>query len=769
MLKLINIKKIYNSESTLSLGLDNTNLEFSNCEFVAITGRSGSGKSTLMNIISGLDVYSEGEMEFLGEKTSYYDQTDFEKYTNENVGFILQQYNLIETLSVKESVRQSLIFSGYKGDKSSRIEELLDKVGLSEKINKKIVTLSGGEKQRLVIAKAFAKESRIIVADEPTANLDKENGEIVIELLNELSKSTLVFIVTHNYEEVSSHITRNIELRDGKVVQDTRLNTQNELCNPKEVNKSKAVNILDNITMSLNLMKSNISRLSLQLVMILMLMLVLTFYFTLTFTGSSSNLDYDKVYGFSYIQNRLAVSSPDNDYLTIEQVEEISNIANTTMIVNDSFLYTWYQLGTFQTIYINDSSYVQSYDSTYPDQMLNESNIKDGKVEGSKIIGKSSNLKGNEIISSTHEKEDIGSILTLRVNMNGYYFHTDVEIVGVYSSVAYDWNEFSSFIASDELIEEISNNTPLSNIDTITYGGDSYRYGWLDWNDNVSGSNYNFLRDSSLTGKEIILSNRILTDICYSEGVIDDYRAYYLTEEDVTDCSTYLSDPDTISTISTSLTYTQEVSGILEEDYTVVFDPTLFTYDSLNNYDIRVSTEVHETMSLYNNSQVSLIIDDMSQVDAIKQELVDSGYYVLDVHHYLSLTMTKTPITTVIILTAIKIIPIVIIASAFAFFMILVFKRKTQELVLIRSVGASRKDLSKIQYFEYLCISLVSIIAISLIFRYLYSKYVFEYNLVFIDYVYVFLIGLLALLIVVKILVAKVYKNPVYSQLKRNN
>ncbi len=97
-----------------------------------------------------------------------------------------------------------------------------------------------GKKQRLVIAKAFAKDSRIIVADEPTANLDKENGEMVIKLLHELSKTTLVFIVTHNYQEVENYITRNIELRDGKVVKDTQLNTRNDLIEPKEVADEKA-------------------------------------------------------------------------------------------------------------------------------------------------------------------------------------------------------------------------------------------------------------------------------------------------------------------------------------------------------------------------------------------------------------------------------------------------------------------------------------------------------------------------------------------------
>lgn len=221
MIKLVDVSKYYKTESTVVMGLHKINLEFSIGEFVAITGESGSGKSTLLNVISGVDSYEDGELYIDNEETSYYSQADFEKFRKEQVAFIFQNYNLIDNYTVLQNVEAALIIKGVeKEERKNKAKDILERVGLTSRIKAKTAKLSGGEKQRLAIARALAQETRFIVADEPTGNLDSENGKLILELLHELSKDKLIIIVTHNYEQVEPFITRKVRLFDGEVVED---------------------------------------------------------------------------------------------------------------------------------------------------------------------------------------------------------------------------------------------------------------------------------------------------------------------------------------------------------------------------------------------------------------------------------------------------------------------------------------------------------------------------------------------------------------------
>ena len=177
MLKLENLSKYYYSSSSVTCALRRINLEFNVGEFIAITGESGSGKTTLLNIISGLDSYEEGELYYNGKKTSYFDDSDWEQYRKEQIAFIFQNYNLIDSYSLLENVMVAYIIDGYSfKEAKAKAKGVLKFVGLQNDMHKKATKLSGGQKQRLAIARALAKDSQIIVADEPTGNLDAENG-----------------------------------------------------------------------------------------------------------------------------------------------------------------------------------------------------------------------------------------------------------------------------------------------------------------------------------------------------------------------------------------------------------------------------------------------------------------------------------------------------------------------------------------------------------------------------------------------------------------
>lgn len=224
MIRLEGISKYYTTDANVVLGLRKVNLELKIGEFVAITGESGSGKSTLLNVISGLDKYDEGEMFVLGEETSYYSTDELEQYRKLYIGFVFQSYNIIDSYTVLENIMLALALQGYPKEKrKARALELIDKVGLTSHINHRSSKLSGGQKQRAVIARALAKDCPIIVADEPTGNLDEQSGEMIMALLKEISKDKLVIVVTHNYEQVSPYVTRKIRMYDGEVVEDKEM------------------------------------------------------------------------------------------------------------------------------------------------------------------------------------------------------------------------------------------------------------------------------------------------------------------------------------------------------------------------------------------------------------------------------------------------------------------------------------------------------------------------------------------------------------------
>lgn len=248
MLKLENLSKYYYSSSSVTCALRKINLEFKVGEFIAITGESGSGKTTLLNIISGLDSYEDGELYYNGKKTSYFDDADWEQYRKEQIAFIFQNYNLIDSYTVLENVMVSYIIDGYSFKEAKvKAKEVLKFVGLQNDVHKRATKLSGGQKQRLAIARALAKDSQIIVADEPTGNLDAENGVAILELLKKVSKDKLVIVVTHNLGQIEPFITRKIRLHDGEVVADDIIEVIDEKASSKEkeVVKESSTKVID--------------------------------------------------------------------------------------------------------------------------------------------------------------------------------------------------------------------------------------------------------------------------------------------------------------------------------------------------------------------------------------------------------------------------------------------------------------------------------------------------------------------------------------------
>ena len=222
MLQLKNIVKVYGEGTDLPVkALKGVSLEFGKAEFVSVLGPSGCGKTTLLNIIGGLDRYTEGDLIIDGVSTKDYNDRDWDAYRNHSVGFIFQSYNLIPHQTVVKNVELALTLSGVdKETRRARALEALSLVGLEDQVNKLPNQLSGGQMQRVAIARAIVNDPEIILADEPTGALDSETSIQVMEILKALSNDRLVVMVTHNGELADKYSTRIVTLSDGLVIGD---------------------------------------------------------------------------------------------------------------------------------------------------------------------------------------------------------------------------------------------------------------------------------------------------------------------------------------------------------------------------------------------------------------------------------------------------------------------------------------------------------------------------------------------------------------------
>ena len=222
MLELCNIQKDYPSPDGAVHALRGVTINFRKSEFVSILGPSGCGKTTLLNIIGGLDHYTAGDLRIEGKSTKEYGSRDWDTYRNHSVGFVFQSYNLIPHQTVLANVELSLTLAGIPAaERRARAKAALEKVGLADQINKLPRQLSGGQMQRVAIARSLVNDPEILLADEPTGALDSVTSTQVMEILKEISKERLVIMVTHNPELADIYSTRIIRLRDGEVTDDT--------------------------------------------------------------------------------------------------------------------------------------------------------------------------------------------------------------------------------------------------------------------------------------------------------------------------------------------------------------------------------------------------------------------------------------------------------------------------------------------------------------------------------------------------------------------
>ncbi len=467
MLKLENISKYYYASNSVVPALRKINLEFALGEFVVITGESGSGKSTILNIISGLDTYDEGEMWIKEEATSHFDDDDWEEYRKNKISYVFQNYKLIENYSAIYNIESVLLIQGYELQEArKRAKELLGKVGLKGLENHRTSKLSAGQKQRLAIARALAKNTQIIIADEPTGNLDSETGKQIMKLLVSLSKERLIIVVTHNYEEAEPYATRKIRIHDGEIVADlpihnkeTQISQSNELPGDEKYLSEKKSD--RRIAWRFTLMNAvSQKRMSILFLSFLFVAAMISFVFISEIFSNLDNTftkDYDTKAFLNGNSKRIVVKKPDNSDITEMDMKNFNEIKYVEM----SDLYDYANDINYYITSGEDYDYSYQYGSGFAQQNVNKkvNFLQSTKfVRSAACITKEDLREGqvpkerNEVVLYSEDASMLGKELPCYFtaqNMWQYdsYYSTIVKVVGLLKKKS-DQIYFSSELCS---------------------------------------------------------------------------------------------------------------------------------------------------------------------------------------------------------------------------------------------------------------------------------------------------------------------------------
>ncbi len=477
MIRLQNVSKFYYSKGMITSGFSRVNLSLDVGEFVVITGESGSGKSTLLNVISGLDSYEEGEMYIDGKETSHYLASDFEEYRKKYIGNIFQNFNLVGSYTVYQNVDLILRINGYpKAEIKQRVDSILERVGLSEFAKTKVSKLSGGQKQRVAIARALAKDTAIVVADEPTGNLDSESAEGIVQLLREISEDKLVVVVTHNYDQFEKYATRRIKMHDGKIVEDEVLQQEKNEIEAGIANIATGkISASSKIRLGLRNTFNIIPKFILLLIVFIFVVMSVTSEYT---SLQQSEAEMAKMgynyYFLNYSEDRIVVKKTDETPFSDEDIKRLENTPNIKSVVAEDMILD-------QCFYIEDEDF--SFDA-YP------MNIKyfDGEPEYGKLPE-----KDNEVLLQIYEDsyiidmDMVQDIVGKTYNMSAYMDMVKVKVAGIdvidaeqinysYSGVVYLTQEMINdnireLYVCDSTITTTANGTAL----TCEWGGPMYK------------------------------------------------------------------------------------------------------------------------------------------------------------------------------------------------------------------------------------------------------------------------------------------------------
>jgi ABC-type lipoprotein export system ATPase subunit len=650
MLKLVNVSKYYSSEGNVALGLRNVNIEFKLNEIVAVVGESGSGKTTLLNVISGIDSYEEGEMYFNDNETSYYSISDWEDYRKNNVGFIFQNYNLIDSYNVLQNVETVLLLQGKdKKEAKEKALQIIERVGLSHRKRTKASKLSGGEKQRTVIARAIASEAKILVCDEPTGNLDSQSGNQIMELIKEVASNRLVIIVTHDYKLVEPYATRKVRLFDGEIVEDVTLKPTLEeviVSEPTVTNKTTPLTYFylafKNI---LSTPKRSIFSL---LVYIAITALIVGLYNSVFLT---SNIQYNDNFGSGAYRfasaNRIVVNKKDYSVFTPQEINKLKDISGVEHVYTNDYFLDLAISGYFD--YDKDIYYYNAFYQSI--DVLSSSDIIYGRMPEN----------DNEVVfyyfkDETLLKPDFFIDKEIKIR------YTNFKIVGITNKTTHA--QRSNSIVYGSLFVE-------NEMKILTY---------------TNTTSVNIVKKANSDIKYEVNGITIINDSIEDDVVEVVYNKYYDTDNVVLSSDDY------------ELQITQLFTPLTVTNYDVRFVETTAS----NGLYIRTNKKTLLKLIDSNVYQVTVMAKDSYIFDNVKNTIKNMDYRTIGFDFRSSGIDGLTLVLDTIVRTFVTVISLV--ALYFVSYMILsiIVNSKKKDYAILRILGANKSNLNLIVIFENL-------------------------------------------------------------------
>ena len=723
MLRLKNVSKFYYNKGIIASGFSKINIKFELGEFVVITGESGSGKSTLLNVISGLDSYEEGEMYINGLETSHYRECDFEEYRKKYVSNIFQSFNLVNSYTVYQNVELVLLLNGYKKkDIKDKVLSLIDKVGLSRYKKTKVSKLSGGQKQRVAIARALAKETPIIVCDEPTGNLDSKSAREILNLLKEVSKDKLVIMVTHDYSSVENLATRVVQMHDGKILSDKKVKQVEDNTNKIKIKDYKGIGIFNVIRLGIRNTFNIIPK---------FVLMVLIFLFVsaslLTVYGVMEKLSYEiskegeNYYLSDTTDTRIIINKKDGSSISDNDFETLENLDNVDRVIHyDSIIDGGYQFSE-----VGKQNDYECYDFCGFYGSFRDINTFNGELDYGRMPE-----NDKEIIVMVNKANEYES----------YYFEYELDMV---MSKKYVNDYFRNYLDEDDYVSIV---------------GVKFFTDYIGWNSYIYGS-------EKIVNKMALFQNMYSSSgtVTINDNFLEDASIYplaslnkgeaYMYEGNSYMCKNYNCKNQAVKIDISNQYYSENINLTIKDlynrkNYEKIFEEKF----SASGWSSWQEWEEHESSynrlyissddfnQLFNKDsyQASVYSDHVSNVDVLSKELDSLGYNALQVRK----TLSNDNAAMMKILNIIKIViagALVFVLFFIAYFVIkLILKSRQVYFSTLRILGASANRVKRILDIELFMDASIGYI-IFLIFIILVRKEIINVSMIssIVDYLHI--------------------------------
>ena len=743
ILRLQNISKYYYSDTSVTQALRKINLEFSMGEFVAITGESGGGKSTLLNVISGMLPFDEGEMYFRGEPTFQYDDQDWEEYRRNKIGFVFQDYSLINHYTALDNILAALVIQGK--DPEGAKEEAMDylaQVGLTEQAAQRASQLSSGQKQRLSIARALAKNTDIIVADEPTGNLDSETGEQIVEILERLSHQKLVIMVTHNYDQAEQYVTRRIRLHDGEIVTDVTVNKRDQNVDQEPQNpsgcerndKKSCTDGADNSGAKSKKKKQHMAdffaRKNIKMqkgraglfFTFFLITAVVSFLFIgelLVYADDRITKEYDPDAYLQKNDTRLVVRYPDDKVLTEKDQAAISGVK----YVDQVDLYD----------YANDVNYYieknKDYEIKYGSQddqvtKVNEDGETDAeRDQGVRLLDKTHFMKSSTAIT----KDDLSAGRLPKERNEIVLYSTDQKklnsTIRCYFSSDNLWKEGQSCYQDLKVVGILKDKTRQVYFhpelcQMLTYGIDNFvvwgEYCWDMRYKKYFGTMkpaYVVVSDDLKDNEVRVSSNYIITSTGYGTVAVPDKLDRAFPGNGLLHIGHKDTESDSNSSQQEQIEQDLKAAGLEDtsEEAKKNDDSTTIEIKYVNDFSeqggdfIEVSPEVYQKLrDVYNigTTQASVYITNYSKTNKVIQALKEKGYDVISTYQVSTTKYVQEKVYKRLEVIGISCLILIVLAILQILIVRSILKIKKKDYSVLRFMGMKQKQLSRITYEE---------------------------------------------------------------------